>query len=753
MDWVVEHNGVPIWASNDPDPSYAIIQPILDWNLNAAGEFSFKIPVTHPAFNTIGDGRSWVLIRRDGVPFWRGRAFKVGTPLSGVQEVTVAGALSVFSDTDAGPWRLTNVSPEGLLRRIVADHNTQATFGGQPDADRQFTVGVVSAWDGSVYERSIAARPLPSSWEALESRTFGSGIGGYLTLTGAGLNIINWQDSSGVPSSQIISYGENLLSMHHVRESLEVVTAVEPFGAELTPGEGDYLTLDNTVNGAVALYTDAGGVVHYGVADTALEATFGRRKTSTISDSVKVKETLLRHANESLASRKLVSVTINASTLDLATINFDMEALELGQLVTVRVPHLGIEEQMQVTAGVYTLDDVSSWRFTLGVNKRARAQEARRQANTISEFVSSNYTIGEAVRGVRETVDAVGVTAANAASVANQALVNVGAALMSTDDLVRDPVFASGADGYTPAVTLNSVPPSSKPLPAGFTSSGLTGVETAHYFGTSRVVLPGHTYRFSAWVVPESLPATGGSGQPSEPSWRFGFGATPSNTYSPWLPITIDMFTYVEWDWFCPLDGSIQSIQPVLDTTSTDAAWYVTGFHIKDITVAAQTAEALAALNSDYSTFVNQTLTSLIEQNSSEIMLQVGNEYVASNEFATRWASEMSTFTVDGSSIQMLFQQQDALQTTVNGVTQWQADASNWINFSSTGIDMGQSTSTYRIHIDSDDITFYEGDLVLAQFSNQQLTANGIVATDRLRYGPFEWRPGSRASLWNLVKV
>ena len=757
MDWVIEHNGVVIWASNDPDPQYALDSPTLKRDINSAGELTFRVPLTHPAFDTIGHGQSWIMVRRDGVPFWRGRAFKTGKPLNGLQAVEVAGALTVLGETDAGPWRYKNASPATIFHRLVNDHNAQATIAGSPDAPRRFTVGVVDQFGGAVYERAIDVRPLPSTWDALQSRTFGSAIGGYLTLTGPDLNVLNWVESSGPISSQELVYGENILGLSYVQSSLGIVTAVEPFGAEQTEGAGDYLELNNTVSGAQLLYTDAGGRNHFGVYDGEAEAVFGRRKASVFDEDVKTRETLLKRANDFLSKNKLTSVELDADVLDKAAIDVDVQAFDLGHVVRVSIPHLNIHEQLRVTSTTHVLSDVTAWSISLGASRKARIQKAKQEANKVTEFVTSNYKIGEALSNVRVTLDDAAQNAADAVQAAQQALVNAGAALLATDDLVRDPIFNTGLDNYAPPLTLNSIPPSGKPLPSSFTSSGLAESNTSHVFGSGRTVIPGHTYRFSAWVCPEAFPTVGGEGQAPEPSFRFMFRNTDSltgpTTVSPWIPIQPDLFTYVEWDWFCSPDQTFKTIRPIVSTESTGVPWYITGFHIRDITAVAQTEDALQSLQDSYNTFVEQTVASLIDQTAHEIRLEVSSQYVATNEFATRWANEMSSFTVGDSSIQMLFERQDLLQTSLNGVTSWQADAQAWIKFSALGIDMGQAGAPYRIHIDTDDITFYEGDIVLAQFSNQQLTAVGIVAQERLRFGPFEWRKGSRTSLWNLTKV
>ena len=161
-------------------------------------------------------------------------------------------------------------------------------------------------------------------------------------------------------------------------------------------------------------------------------------------------------------------------------------------------------------------------------------------------------------------------------------------------------------------------------------------------------------------------------------------------------------------------------------------------------------------------------MQSLIEQSSDQIKLavQTDRQIVAAilenmqnttdpgGDILARAVEQyITSFTVDDQTIAMMFSELGSVTADINGLTTWQMDAQTWINFSSSGIDMGRSTSGYRVHIDDDELTFYDGSVQLATFTNQKLQVRSVEVLDKLRIGTMEWRPGSRTGLWHLIGI
>ena len=757
MEWVIESGGEVLWDSQVTDPDLAVIDPRLSRSLNAAGQLTFKLSTEHPMFGHLNEGTSWVRVYKNGVLDFRGRVFRTEKPLHGYQDIAVEGALAAFNDTVAGPFNLTAVTPTAFLQRLVTDHNAQVLGPtGSADAERVFSIGTVDVSETAL-SRSIQARPLPNTWDAMMDRTVKSSVGGYLVLTGANLNVLNWMTDPGGVSTQELAFGENLMDLVHVADVSEMVTAVEAVGAESESGKGDFLTLDPNHPSVRALYVDGSGITHYGVVDPVLEAVAGRRVASIYSQDIKTRETLLKHANAELQARKNVSITIDANALELALVDSSVQEFQVGNSVRVTVPHMGISEILRVDAITYDLADAAGWSIRLGGARKSAVKAARDNTRTVNELAFSTYRLNEwsdqANTRLDEMVDGVENAKANAV-----------AALLASGNLVRDPTFTSGEDLLGVNVLLRETAASvGEALPAGFTTAG-RWLASKPATTALRAVIPSHEYEIKAWVKQRAEGVPTGAPYPA-----IRFRVLPKGkpqVLSPWLQLhNSSSWSPVVWRWRVP-DSGVTAVQLGIEPQKTDL--FVTGWSAQDVTAVAEARNALEGLRTEYDIFTTEIVQSLIEQSSDQIKLavQTDRQIVAAilenmqnttdpgGDILARAVEQyIASFTVDDQTIAMMFSELGSVTADINGLTTWQMDAQTWINFSASGIDMGRSTSGYRVHIDDDELTFYDGSVQLATFTNQKLQVRSVEVLDKLRIGTMEWRPGSRTGLWHLIGI
>lgn len=755
MDWLITADGRTLWDSADPDPGFALIEPTLELALNTAGSLSFKIPTAHPEFGTLAEGTSWVRVYRDGTLVFRGRVYTVENPIMGWQSVLVEGALAVLNDSVAGPFDLKNITPVNLMRRFINDHNAQVLGPtGAVDPERRLYVGTVDI-PVTHLNRSIETRPVPSTWDALIERTVGSSAGGYLILSGPDLNVLNWVADIGNISTQDLEFGENMLSVVHTADAAEMVTAIEAIGGELgEAGSGEFLHLDPSHPSVVVLYTDQGGVPHYGIRDATLEAIAGRRVEQMYWQDVKTPQTLLQKANQALQERKNVRISVDSHALELSLVDSSVPRFEVGDLVRVSVPHMQIAETLRVAEIRITLADNTGWSIRLGGTRRSLVRSANSQARAVDELIFSNYRLGE-------WSDAANVKLNDAVAGVADAKANAIAALLASDNLIRDPVFTSGEDYLGTGVLLRETPPG---LPAGFATAGRWLANKAARTA-DRAVIPGHVYEVKAWVkqTVETVPA----GAPN-PAVRVRVYTTGGAlvTQSGWLQLhDPGAFSPITWQWRAP-DHGVTAVRIGFAPSTVDL--FVTGWSAQDVTAAAEAVNALEGLRDEYQVFTSEVVQSLIDQSADQIKLSVrtDREVIAAilenmrdstapggDILAKAVETYISNFTVDDRTISMMFAELGSVTADVDGLTTWQHNAETWINFSSSGIDMGRTTSGYRVHIDDDELTFYDGNIQLATFNNQQLRVGSVDIQGRLRIGSMEWRPGSRSGLWHLTGV
>ena len=145
-----------------------------------------------------------------------------------------------------------------------------------------------------------------------------------------------------------------------------------------------------------------------------------------------------------------------------------------------------------------------------------------------------------------------------------------------------------------------------------------------------------------------------------------------------------------------------------------------------------------------------RTLSSLIQQTSESIMLEVSQTYATNGEVESKIST---TLTQLADSFNFEF---DSLKATVDG-----NDASNreqfetihkYIRFVDGDIILGEDGNELTLRIENDRISFLDGGAEVAYFSNQQLVVTDAHFLNSMRVGAFAWLPRANGNL-SLVKV
>ena len=147
---------------------------------------------------------------------------------------------------------------------------------------------------------------------------------------------------------------------------------------------------------------------------------------------------------------------------------------------------------------------------------------------------------------------------------------------------------------------------------------------------------------------------------------------------------------------------------------------------------------------------VRQTLTSLIQQTSEEIKLEVSEQYATNGDLT---AQVESTMTQLADSFEFAF---TTLQATVdaNDVearTQFET-ISRYIRFENGNIILGEAGNELVLRIENDRISFLDAGAEVAYLSNQRLYVTDAHFLHSLRVGAFAWVPRANGNL-SLVKV
>ena len=215
------------YPAND---SYAIYDTKLNEEVGSAGEFSFKVPPQNPLYADLTTG-ALITILKNGAEYWRGEIKEITVDFAKVADVYCLEDLSFLDDEFLLPAQITNETFAQRFQSAIAAYNLNRS------ADRQFTAGYITNvtstnlcnWT-TEYDMSI----LDDLRECIAGedgylRVRRSTVGGVCTRY---IDIVRLADY-GVPATQTIEYGYNLLDYVKESDYENLTNVLTPYGAEL----------------------------------------------------------------------------------------------------------------------------------------------------------------------------------------------------------------------------------------------------------------------------------------------------------------------------------------------------------------------------------------------------------------------------------------------------------------------------------------------------------------------------------------
>ena len=147
---------------------------------------------------------------------------------------------------------------------------------------------------------------------------------------------------------------------------------------------------------------------------------------------------------------------------------------------------------------------------------------------------------------------------------------------------------------------------------------------------------------------------------------------------------------------------------------------------------------------------VRQTMTSLIQQTSEEIKLEVGEQY-ATNDEVTR--SIETSMTQLSDSFEFLFSTMQATVDANDAEARTQFETiQKYIRFEGGDIVLGEAGNELVLRIENDRISFLDDGAEVAYLSNKRLYVTDGHFLQSLRVGAFAWVPRANGNL-SLMKV
>lgn len=374
-------------------------------SVTKAGTVELTMPPGHPAMGYFTAYRTVITIYKDNVLQFRGRALFPSDDFYGSRTITGEGERGFLRDGVMRPY-LYQDSPAAIFAHVISLYNPQV------DEFKQFVVGDVTVTDPNNYIRfeSEQAEQIADTIDKLVER-----CGGYIVFTtnAEGNRVINWYESLGYRSDQVIEFGNNLLDYMRSDSNDELATVVIPYGAniETATDEENGETTGETTRERVTITSVNGGLDF--IQDYDAVALRGVIARPMYWDDITEPQNLLAAAKKWLATHKLVTTSLELTALDLSDLDKNIDAFREGDLVRVRSKPHSLDADFLLYERTYNFLEPTDGKvvlgqdiFTLTGSDAAGDRKTLNELNRVNRQTRADYQLGiaAAVQAVETTL-------------------------------------------------------------------------------------------------------------------------------------------------------------------------------------------------------------------------------------------------------------------------------------------------------------------------------------------------------------
>lgn len=351
----------------------AIINPVIQQEMNKAGTFIFTLPYNHPYYNTIQRRVSLIDVYRDEdtEPLFEGVCVSDTIDFYKQKKLTCEGELTFFNDSIQRPHHYDGLTSRQLLEAYVASHNLQV------DSFKHFTVGQVTVHDSN---DAIYCFTNYNSTMAEMKEDLIDDLGGFFrTRHENGVRYLDYLASSPRTNNQIIRLGDNLLDLSQNIDSESIATVIIPLGHTLDtqtiPGLDERLTIKS----AAADSQHPSGA-DYVYSEDAVESLGWIEKVVTWDD-VTTAAALLAKGEAYLTDIQFENLVITAKAVDLGLTTDEFNKFRLlDSIRVVSAPH-GLDRYFTLSKITINLNNPESDTITLGIEE-AKTLSAKTRAES-----------------------------------------------------------------------------------------------------------------------------------------------------------------------------------------------------------------------------------------------------------------------------------------------------------------------------------------------------------------------------------
>ena len=316
-------DGNTLYHPNSVD--YNIISGVIHEELNDSGYMELTIPYSNPAYESIVERKSKIIVFKDNIELWYGEVNDVSKDFNKNKTLYIVGEASFLNDTVQPQRKLTGTKFQ-VLEEMLNYHNSMI------EAEKHFQIGIVGK--GATDNIEVV-----TDWEyTLDAiRTHLCGVEEYFRIRH--VNGVRYLDimpleTYGKHSGQEIRFGENLLDYAEESTGADIATVCIPLGAKLEEegieGYQNYLTCES-VNGGKNYVELPSAISRLGHITKVV-------KFEDITDP----NILLTEAVNYLKTAQYATLTLNLTAIDLSILRSDIDNYAVGDYVPAICEPLGM---------------------------------------------------------------------------------------------------------------------------------------------------------------------------------------------------------------------------------------------------------------------------------------------------------------------------------------------------------------------------------------------------------------------------
>lgn len=379
--YAVYCDGELIYAPNLVNEGYSAISAKLTLELNKAGSLEITIPPTSVVYNRFQKLKSIITVEQDGTEIFRGRVLHDEKDFYNRKQVYCEGELAFLLDSICRPYNFSG-SVVQYFRQLISNHNAQV------EEDRQFMVGSVTVTDPNDYiVRSNS--DYENTLNELTAKCVNL-LGGYIRTRKYGTwRCIDYTESAGEISSQVIEFGNNLLDVTEYISAENIFTVLIPLGARTETSDG--------TEGARLTVASVNSDKDYIENPTGINL-FGKIWRTEKWDNVTVAANLLTRGRTYLNNNISMAVTLSIKAVDLHLLDVDTARIRLGDSIRVVSPVHELDSYFLCTKMVIDMIDPSNTEYTMGsgfsalTDRQVSAMKQSSNAYSIAEDASSSVS-------------------------------------------------------------------------------------------------------------------------------------------------------------------------------------------------------------------------------------------------------------------------------------------------------------------------------------------------------------------------